>query len=392
MQYLTIIYRDEELLKGLYAMKFTKPSKIQEKALPLLVRNPPKNIIGQSQSGTGKTAAFVLAMLTRVDLSNPATQAVCLSPSRELARQTFDVLQEMSKYTKIKSQLLVPGAYTRDMNIESQIVIGTPGTMIDLVRRKLLKVSQLNILVLDEADNMLDAQGLADQSSKFKKMIPRGAQIALFSATFDDQVYSFAQKFVPNANEIRLKHNELNVKEIKQFYMDVDGPEKKMQLVLDLYEMMVIGSSIIFVRTKEMVNRLYGKMIKEGHAVSVLHGDLTAEDRDKLIDNYRAGKSKVLITTNVLSRGIDIPSVNLVINFDLPVDKQGRPDPATYLHRIGRTGRFGRKGVAISFVQDQESYNILESIREYFGGFEMTKIDSNDPTQIEKIVGKAMKA
>ncbi|TID30820.1 hypothetical protein CANINC_000585 [Pichia inconspicua] len=386
----------DELLKGLYAMKFSKPSKIQEKALPLLLSNPPRNMIGQSQSGTGKTAAFALTMLTRVDESDPHLQAVCLSPARELARQTLDVVAEMGKFTKVKTQLLVPGSLDREAGrgaVNAQIVVATPGFLLDMIRKKIVDVSHVKVFVIDEADNMLDQQGLGDQCSRIKKFVARnnGIQLVLFSATFPDEVRKYAERFVPNANTLELKHEELNVDEITQFYIDCANADDKFKYLCELYGLMTIASSIIFVQTKQTADHLYFNMKKEGHKVSVLHGSLQSSDRDKLIDDFREGRSKVLITTNVLARGIDIPSVTMVVNYDMPFDKNGKPDPSTYLHRIGRTGRFGRRGVSISFIDNKRAYDCLQSISSYFGGIKLVKLPNDDWDEIEEVIKKAVK-
>ena len=380
-----------ELLKGLYAMKFNKPSKIQEKALPLLISSPPKNMIGQSQSGTGKTAAFSLTMLSRVDENLPQTQCICLSPARELARQTLEVISTMGKFTKITTQLVVPESIPKGQLTSAHIVVGTPGSVLEMIRRKLLNVSQVKVFVLDEADNMLEAQSLADQCVRVKKTLPKTTQLVLFSATFPTEVRAYAEKFVPNANSLELKQEELNVDGIKQLYMDCKSENDKFEVLCELYGLLTIGSSIIFVAKKSTADLLYGKMKSEGHTVSVLHGGLDTGDRDRLIDDFREGRSKVLITTNVLARGIDIASVSMVVNYDLPTDAQGRPDPSTYLHRIGRTGRFGRVGVSISFVHDKKSFETLVAIRKYFGDIEMTRLPTDDWDEVEKVVKKAMK-
>lgn len=381
-----------ELLKGLYAMKFNKPSKIQEKALPLLLSNPPRNMIGQSQSGTGKTAAFSLTMLSRVDENEPMTQSLCLAPTRELARQTLEVISTMGKFTKVTTQLVVPESVARGKSVNAQIIVGTPGIVMDLIRKKSINVSKVKVFVLDEADNMLDAQGLGDQCLRVKRTLPKTTQLVLFSATFPEKVREYAEKFVPNANSLELKQEELNVEGIKQLYMDCDSESHKFEVLCELYGLLTIGSSIIFVERKETANQLYAKMKKEGHTCSILHGGLEASERDRLIDDFREGRSKVLITTNVLARGIDIASVSMVVNYDLPVDKNGNPDPSTYLHRIGRTGRFGRVGVSISFVHDQKSYQTLMKIRDYFGGIEMTRVPTDDWDEVEKIVKKVIKS
>lgn len=382
---------DEELLKGLYAMKFNKPSKIQEKALPLLLKNPATNMIGQSQSGTGKTAAFSLTMLSRVDQLEKAVQAICLAPARELARQTLEVIQTMGRFTKITSRLVIPGTYSASTVFDEQILVGTPGTLLDLIKKRKVNTLKVKVFVLDEADNMLDAQGLGDQCVRVKRVLPKTAQLVLFSATFPTEVREYAEKFVPNANSLELKQEELNVDGIKQLYMDCDSEAHKFEVLSELYGLLTIGSSIIFVRTKATADKLYKLMKEEGHTVSVLHGGLENQDRDRLIDDFREGRSKVLITTNVLARGIDIASVSMVVNYDLPVDQDNKPDPSTYLHRIGRTGRFGRVGVSISFVHDKRSYETLQAIQEYFGNIEMTRVPTDDWDEVEKIVKKVIK-
>lgn len=380
-----------ELLKGLYAMKYNKPSKIQEKALPLLLLNPATNMIGQSQSGTGKTAAFSLTLLSRVDELVPAVQAICLAPARELARQTLEVIQTMGRFTKVTSKLVVPGSYDAVTEFKEHILVGTPGTLLDLIKRRRVNMGKVKVFVLDEADNMLDAQGLGAQCVRVKKSLPTTTQLVLFSATFPTEVREYAEKFVPNANSLELKQEELNVDGIKQLYMDCNSEQHKFEVLCELYGLLTIGSSIIFVGTKRTADMLYRKMKEEGHTVSVLHGSLENADRDRLIDDFREGRSKVLITTNVLARGIDIASVSMVVNYDLPVDKDGKPDPSTYLHRIGRTGRFGRVGVSISFVHDKRSYEVLKYIQQYFGDIEMTRVPTDDWDEVEKIVKKVIK-
>lgn len=381
----------DTLLKGLYAMKFNKPSKIQEKALPLLLANPPMNMIGQSQSGTGKTAAFSLTMLSRVDESMNCTQALCLAPVRELARQTLEVIQTMSRFTNITSRLLVPGS-ERSARFHDHILVGTPGTVTDLARRKIIDLSKLKVFVLDEADNMLESQSLGDQSLRLKRLLPRTTQLVLFSATFPTEVRAFAERFVPNANSLELKQEELNVDGIKQLYMDCDSEEHKFEVLCELYGLLTIGSSIIFVEKTKTADSLAAMMTAQGHKVSVLHGKLDAFQRDRLIDDFREGRSKVLITTNVLARGIDIATVSMVVNYDLPRTMDGQPDPSTYLHRIGRTGRFGRVGVSISFIHDEKSYQVLTAIKHYFGDIEMTRVPTDDWDEVEKIVKKVIKS
>ncbi|AOW06229.1 YALI0E31427p [Yarrowia lipolytica CLIB122] len=380
---------DENLLKGLYAMKFNKPSKIQEKALPLLLSDPPHNMIGQSQSGTGKTGAFSLTMLSRVDPNLKAVQCICLAPSRELARQTLDVVDEMKKFTDITTHLIVPESTERGQKVTSQILVGTPGSVAGLLQKKQIDAKHVKVFVLDEADNMVDSS-MGSTCARIKKYLPSSTQVVLFSATFPESVLDLAGKMCPNPNEIRLKANELNVDAITQLYMDCEDGEEKFKMLEELYSMLTIASSVIFVAQRSTANALYQRMSKNGHKVSLLHSDLSVDERDRLMDDFRFGRSKVLISTNVIARGIDIATVSMVVNYDLPTDKNGKPDPETYLHRIGRTGRFGRSGVSISFVHDEASFEVLDSIQQSLG-MTLTQVPTDDIDEVEEIIKKAIK-
>ncbi|RXW25556.1 hypothetical protein EST38_g375 [Candolleomyces aberdarensis] len=389
----------DDLLKGIYDMGFSKPSKIQERALPLLLANPPMNMIGQSQSGTGKTAAFVLTMLSRVDFNLHKPQAICLAPSRELARQIMNVVITMGKYTAVQTEYAIKDHLPRDAsNITAQIIVGNPGTMFDLMRRKVLDVNHIKVFVLDEADNMLDQDGLGDQTLRVKNQLPRNkpVQIVLFSATFPDHVRNFANKFAPNANKIELQKEELSVDSIRQFYMDCKNEEHKYDILVMLYSLLTVGQSIIFCKRRDTADRISQRMTAEGHKVASLHGAKDAAERDAIIDRFREGREKVLITTNVIARGIDILQVNLVVNYDLPMmnerDKfaDERPDIETYIHRIGRTGRFGRKGISINFVHDQKTWKQMEMI-EQVTGKQIVRIETDDIDEMEEKMKKALK-
>jgi ATP-dependent RNA helicase DDX19/DBP5 len=388
----------QDLLKGIYDMGFSKPSKIQERALPLLLCDPPQNMIGQSQSGTGKTAAFVLTMLSRIDFSKNKTQAICLAPSRELARQIMSVVVAMGKFTPVQTEYAIKDNLPRGASrITAHIVVGTPGTMTDLMRRHVIDVSEVKVFVLDEADNMLDQDGLGDQTLRVKNMLPRSQQqIILFSATFPDHVRSFANKFAPNANKIELQKEELSVDGIRQFYMDCRDAEHKYDILVSLYTLLTIGQSIIFCQHRHTADRISQRMTAEGHKVASLHGAKDAAERDSIIDNFREGREKVLITTNVIARGIDILQVNMVVNYDLPLmnerDKtlDERPDVETYIHRIGRTGRFGRKGISINFVHDKKTWMQMEQI-EKTTGKQIIRIETNDLDEMEDKMKKALK-
>ncbi|KAF8519569.1 ATP-dependent RNA helicase DBP5 [Gautieria morchelliformis] len=348
-----------DLLKGIYGMGFKKPSKIQERALPLMLQDPPRNMIAQSQSGTGKTAAFVLTMLSRIDFTQNYPQALCVAPTRELARQIMAVVVEMGKNTPIQTAYAIKDAPTRDTKVTQHIVVGTPGTMGEMLRRRQIDPARLKVFVLDEADHMLDGQGLAEFTLRIKNQISKEVQKLLFSATFTDHVRVFASKFAPDANVIALKKEELYVEGIKQFYFDCHGEAHKFKVLVELYGLLTIGQSIIFCKRRETADQIASRMITEGHHVTSLHGAKDARERDQVIDDFRDGKSKVLITTNVLARGIDILQVNMVVNYDMPLTANHQPDVETYLHRIGRTGRFGRQGISVNFVHDQQSWDAL---------------------------------
>ncbi|XDG03970.1 hypothetical protein ABKA04_003585 [Annulohypoxylon sp. FPYF3050] len=384
-----------EVLRALSALRFSKPSKVQEKALPLMLANPPQNMIAQSQSGTGKTAAFVTTVLARVDHSNPTQpQALLLAPSRELARQIQSVVSSIGQFlTDLSVAAAIPGSIPKDGRVDKSVVVGTPGTVMDLIRRRQFDVSQLRVLVIDEADNMLDQQGLGDQCTRVKNMLPKNIQILLFSATFPDKVMKYATIFAPNANMIKLRKQELTVKGISQMYMDCPGESDKYDILCKLYGLMNIGSSIIFVKTRESANQIQKRMTEDGHKVSVLHGAYEGAERDTLLEDFRSGKSKVLITTNVLARGIDVSTVSMVINYDIPMKGMGDAmhDTETYLHRIGRTGRFGRVGVSITFISDKKSFDALRAIAQDLE-IDLVALKPDDWDETERLVQRVIKS
>ncbi|UNI20784.1 RNA helicase [Purpureocillium takamizusanense] len=384
----------ETILKGLLALKFLKPSKVQGKSLPLMLSDPPRNMLAQSQSGTGKTAAFVTAILSRVDFSQPEQpQALVLAPSRELARQIEGVVTAIGRFVEnLKIAPAIPGALPRGEPVRASVVIGTPGTVMDIIRRRQLDVSKLRVLVLDEADNMLDQQGLGDQCMRVKGMLPRDIQILLFSATFPDKVNNYASKFAPNAHTLKLQRSELTVKGISQMFIDCPDDHTRYEVLCKLYGLMTIGQSVIFVKTRESANEIQRRMVADGHKVSALHAAFDGNERDDLLAKFRNGENKVLITTNVLARGIDVSSVSMVINYDIPMKGRGdsEPDAETYLHRIGRTGRFGRVGVSISFVYDKKSFDALSKIASAFG-IDLVRLDTDDWDEAEEKVKEVIK-
>lgn len=376
-----------ELLKGIYVMGFNAPSKIQETALPILLADPPQNMIAQSQSGTGKTAAFVLAMLSRVDTKQNFPQVLCLSPTYELAIQTGEVAARMAQFCPdIKLKFAVRGEEV-DLNskLMDHIIIGTPGKVLDWgIKYKVFDLKKIRVFVLDEADVMIATQGHHDQCIRIHKQLSPKCQMLFFSATYEKEVMNFAQHIVPNPTIIRLLREQESLDNIKQYYVKCSDEDEKYNAIQNIYGGITIGQAIIFCHTRRTAGWLAGKMSSDGHSVAVLSGELTVEQRLAVLDRFRAGLEKVLITTNVLSRGIDVEQVTIVVNFDLPMDAKGNADCETYLHRIGRTGRFGKSGIAINLVDSEKSMAICRTIENHFKK-KINLLNPENSDEIEKI-------
>uniref|UniRef100_A0A8C4SIZ8 RNA helicase n=1 Tax=Erpetoichthys calabaricus TaxID=27687 RepID=A0A8C4SIZ8_ERPCA len=362
----------KQLLDGVYAMGFNRPSKIQENALPMMLAVPPQNLIAQSQSGTGKTAAFVLAMLSHVEPVNKWPQCLCVSPTYELALQTGKVIEQMGKfYPEVKLAYAVRGnKLERGMKIQEQIVIGTPGTVLDwCAKLKFIEPKKIRVFVLDEADVMIATQGHQDQSIRIQRMLPKDCQMLLFSATFEDSVWSFAQRIVPDPNIIKLKREEETLDTIKQYYVLCNSKEEKFQALCNIYGAITIAQAMIFCHTRKTAGWLAGELSREGHQVALLSGEMMVEQRAAVIQRFREGKEKVLVTTNVCARGIDVEQVSVVINFDLPVDKDGTLTMRHTFTGLGAQDALGKRGLAINMVDSKFSMNILNRIEEHFSKF-----------------------
>lgn len=369
----------EELIKGLYVdMGFSKPSKIQAVTLPMILKPPYKDLVAQAHNGSGKTTCFVLGMLSRVDPNKKIPQAICICPTRELAQQNQSVLQKMGKYTGVTSFLAIPmesSSYIPIVKcppVTDQVVIGTPGTIKKWTSAKKLSTRDMKILVFDEADHMLAEDGFKDDSLRIMKEIQRssgGCQVLLFSATFSDTVREFVSKVVRDGNQIFVKKEELTLDKVKQFKVLCPDELAKMQVIKGkIFEFgQKVGQTIIFVRTRESARMLHQELEKEGYKCTSIQGAQKQEDRDKIIKEFKDGLTTVLITTDLLARGFDQSMVNLVVNFDLPV-KYGsaEPDYEVYLHRIGRAGRFGRKGAAFNLICTERDKTVMEKIERHF--------------------------
>jgi translation initiation factor 4A len=335
----------DDLLRGIYALGFETPSAIQQRAIkPILLGH---DTIAQAQSGTGKTATFAISSLQKLDLSRRECQTMILSPTRELAQQTMRVIEAMGDHMKARVHACVGGTAVReDIRLLQEgvhIVVGTPGRVFDMINRRALRMDFVTLFVLDEADEML-SRGFKDQIYAVFQYLPDKVQVALFSATMPSDVLDVTERFMRNPIRILVKRDELTLEGIKQFYISIEREEWKLGTLYDLYESLTITQAIIYCNTRRKVDWLTEKMQEKSFTVSAMHGEMDQRERDLIMREFRAGATRVLITTDLLARGIDVQQVSLVINYDLPTNREN------YIHRIGRSGRFGRKGVAINFI------------------------------------------
>lgn len=354
-----------ELLRGVYAYGFERPSAIQQRAIVPVVKG--HDVIAQAQSGTGKTATFSISILQKLDLSIKGTQALILAPTRELAQQIQKVVIALGDYMNIECHACVGGTNVReDMDKLRQgvhIVVGTPGRVFDMIGRGALNPNTIKIFCLDEADEML-SRGFTEQIYQVFQLLPSDTQVVLLSATMPSDVLEVTKKFMRDPIRILVKRDELTLEGIKQFYIAVEKEEWKLDTLSDLYETVTITQAVIFCNTRRKVDWLTEKLTAREFTVSAMHGDMEQKTRETIMKDFRSGSSRVLITTDLLARGIDVQQVSLVINYDLPANREN------YIHRIGRGGRFGRKGVAINFVTT-EDVRMLRDIEQFYN----TQID-----------------
>jgi len=355
-----------DLLKGIYAYGFEKPSAIQQRAIRPIVRG--RDVIAQSQSGTGKTAVFSIASLQLLEEQSRDTQVLILSPTRELAEQSQRVVQSLGDFLNIKCHACI-GGKSLGLDLKElerggvQVISGTPGRVYDLIRRNALSTTHLKAMILDEADEML-RRGFKEQIYDVYRYLPPTTQVVLMSATLPSTVLEMTSKFMNDPVKILVKRDELTLEGIQQFFIAVEKEEWKFDTLCDLYDTLTITQAVIFCNTRQKVDWLAEKM-KEAHfTVSAMHGDMDQTQRDQVMEEFRSGSSRVLIATDLWGRGIDVQQVSLVICYDLPTNRE------LYIHRIGRSGRFGRKGVAINFVRE-EDVRQLKDIEQFYS----TQID-----------------
>jgi len=350
----------DDLLRGIYAYGFEKPSYIQQRGIIPVVRG--NDTIAQAQSGTGKTATFSIAALQCISENSQDCQVLVLAPTRELAQQIHKVLNALGDYMSVTCHACVGGTLVKeDMAIlrkGAQIVVGTPGRVNDMINRNALRLEKLRIFILDEADEML-SRGFKDQIYDVFQYLPSEVQVCLFSATMPNEILNITKRFMRKPVKILVKKEQLTLDGIKQFYVAVEKEEWKLDTLCDLYETLTITQAIIYCNTRRKVEWLMEKMTQRDFTVSAMHGEMEMRDRQLIMKEFRSGSSRVLITTDLLARGIDVQQVSLVINYDLPTNREN------YIHRIGRSGRFGRKGVAINFVT-QEDVRSLREIEQFY--------------------------
>ena len=337
------------VLKALQDVGYERPSPIQAAAIPHLMAG--HDLLGQAQTGTGKTAAFALPLLSRLEAGNRNTQILVLAPTRELALQVAEACQRYAKHMPDFHVLPIYGGssyetQTRALRRGAQVVVGTPGRVMDLIRRKNLDLSGLKALVLDEADEML-RMGFIDDVDWIMEQCPATRQVALFSATMPDQIRRVAQKHLKQPKEIKIITKTSTAPTIRQRYWQVTGLHK-LDAMTRLLEVEPYEAVLVFVRTKNAAEELAGKLAARGHACEALHGDIPQKLRERTVDKLRQGQLDILIATDVVARGLDVERITHVVNYDIPYDTE------SYVHRIGRTGRAGRKGEAILFVAPRE--------------------------------------
>ncbi|KAF3938379.1 hypothetical protein ABW19_dt0208097 [Dactylella cylindrospora] len=349
-----------ELLRGIYAYGFERPSAIQQRAIMPVIKK--HDVIAQAQSGTGKTATFSISCLQSLDSSIKMCQALILAPTRELATQIQKVVIALGDFMDIECHACIGGTAVRE-DVEAlkagvHIVVGTPGRVHDMIQRRALKTDALKLFVLDEADEML-SRGFTDQIYDIFQLLPQSTQVVLLSATMPADVLEVTNKFMRDPVRILVKKDELTLEGIKQFYIAVEKEEWKLDTLSDLYETVTITQAVIFCNTRKKVDWLTAKLTDRDFTVSAMHGDMDQGQRDLIMKEFRSGSSRVLITTDLLARGIDVQQVSLVINYDLPANREN------YIHRIGRGGRFGRKGVAINFVT-ADDVRMMRDIEQFY--------------------------
>lgn len=343
-----------DLIKNIYLYGYKKPSNIQIKGINSI--NTKKDCLLQSQSGTGKTATYLLGILNNIDETKRYTQGMVILPTRELAEQVYNVAKEIGKNYILN---LCIGGYNNFKNIKSsQLVIGTIGKLHWMIEQNIIMLNKLKLIVLDEADELF-MNGFNYQLKNIFNLIPSNIQTIFISATINENINRYSNKLLNNPVKVLLRKNQVAVDLISQYYVDAEDEKNKFDVLYDIYNIIQSSQCIIFCNTIRKIKWLEEELKKVNFPTTTIHGNMTQEERKEIVKDFRSGTTRILLTSDLLARGIDIPSVKLVINYDLPINKE------TYMHRIGRCGRFDKKGISISIIksndpQDSKIFSVMK--------------------------------
>jgi len=361
----------EDIERGIYSFGFEKPSKIQRVAIKPMMDG--SDLLAQSQSGTGKTGTFTIGAISNIDPTIQAPQVLVISPTRELSQQTEKVARGIGAFLKVSEHqtgikvLSACGGTPVDQDLKAlrggaQFIVGTPGRIFDLIRRERgMRLDKLKYLILDEADELL-ADLFADQIQAILQTgaFPPSCKLAMFSATMPVEVLDLASSYLKNPIRILLPADEVRLEGISQYHIPCEKDEWKYDTLCDLYKHMAINQAIIFVNKRQTAEKLTKRMTDEGFTLECIHGDMDAAERKKRMTDFRSGLSRILVATDIIARGIDVQAVSLVINYEMP------PNRENYLHRIGRTGRYGKKGVSINLIGGEMEMEMMNDIEKHY--------------------------
>ena len=340
-----------DLLRGIYAYGFEKPSPIQTKAIKPISEG--RDLIAQAQSGTGKTGAFTIGSIARIDPTLKAIQVLCMAPTRELAQQIHLVATAIGEPMKVKAYAAMGKTPVRDdiraLDRGVHFLVGTPGRIYDLMNRRAFPTTHIKVIIIDEADQMLEDRFREQLQCILQLGFPSTSRCALFSATMSEEVVEFAEKILSDPVRILIPPEEVNLKGITQYYVNLDREDWKFEVLLDLYKNLNIVQALIYCNKRQKAEWLAEKMTAAGFPITCIHGDMEVKDRMDRMTAFRKGETRVLISTDLLARGIDVQQVSLVINYELPNQTEN------YIHRIGRSGRYGRKGTAINLLYGDDT-------------------------------------
>ena len=351
----------DNLIRSIYSYGFENPSKIQQLAIVPMSKHT--DILAQSQSGTGKTGAFTIGSLSVVDTSIKSPQVLVICPTRELSQQTERVARALGTHMNLKVLSATGGNQLRadisTLKAGAQFIVGTPGRIYDLIRRGDLSVDHIQYVILDEADQMLEDLFAEQIKAILDNKFPATTRLALFSATMPQNVLEVAENYLNNPVRILLPPDEVTLEGIKQYYVSLEREDWKLPVLLDIYQQIAVNQALIYVNKRQKAEWLAKQLSAQGFTLEYIHGEMEVGERKKRMEDFRSGSVRVLISTDLLARGIDVQQVSLVVNYELPVQREN------YVHRIGRSGRYGKKGVAVNLIYGDEMNAMKEIERHY---------------------------